>query len=292
MKSINNKIILFVKNYFKESDLIATVILSSICIIFIFNDVNNIIFNNLIYLILFYISPGYILITFIYPKKNDINIIKRFVLFLISSIVIFTLLGISILYFSSLNKYILAMVNYLFILIFSLGVFIKRKNLSLEEKFTIKNDVILLIKNNFEDQNKSENLSFILFFSLILLSIISLIYIYNNQNLDDPFTEFFLAGPDGDISTIPINFKVDEEKFMMIKIINHENKLIKYKLEILYNDTYILQENQINLVDDQSSDITFSFIPNKKGNNQYLIFRLFKEEDKKIGELKLYLNVN
>lgn len=279
------------KDFFEEKDLIINILLSSLCILFILYPINNNIFNHAINSILFYVLPGYTLTSFLFPRKNSISIFRRITLLFMSSILIFTSLGLIITYSGlQITNSTLSIIDYFFILILSFIIFIIRINIPPEEKFTIKSDLISRINNIFKDKSNKEKISFLVFSSLMIISLLILVYITFSPNLEDTFTEFYLLGPDGEISNIPTNFKLDEEKNIIVRIINHENKAINYRL-VITHENKVLQENNVYLLNENKSEINFSFKPTKKGIKQALVFILYRDSTIKIDELKLNIDV-
>lgn len=279
------------KDLMEEEDILIIIILSSLSLLLIYFPIDNGFLNSVIHIILFYVLPGYVLTMFIFPKKESISIIKRVSLFVMTSIVIFTFLGLLLSSLSlSVNNTILATANYLFINTFSYLLFKLRRKISSENKFSIKKDIILRLNYHYDNISKGEKLSSIFLISLMIISVMALFYIANNPGLEEPYTEFYLLGPDGETSNIPINFTLGKGERMLVRIVNHEQSGLNYRLQVLHRNEVML-DYEVYLMKEKMVDINFFYNPKERGVKQMLVFNLYEYPDIKLDELKLYINV-
>lgn len=134
-------------------------------------------------------------------------------------------------------------------------------------------------------------LSVILITSIIASSV-TLIYLVVTPKLGEKFTEFYLLSPNGTGSDYPTDLMVGEEGKVIIGIVNHEYENTTYRLEVNFNGTLIHNEN-VFLIENEKWELSFTFKPSNKGQNQKLEFLLYNIQQKEIyRELHLWINVN
>ena len=134
--------------------------------------------------------------------------------------------------------------------------------------------------------------------SLILVIFIlgalgTLVYVVAVPRDGERFTEFYILGSDGKAIDYPSELKLGEEGKVVAGIVNHENELQIYRVEVTVGGVKSGEVGPIALNDEQSWEGLLSFIPDKVGNHQKVELLLFKnaESDAYLA-LSLWIDVN
>lgn len=219
--------------------------------------------------------PGYSLIAMLFPKKNDLAWIDRFVLSFGLSIAVVPLFGIWLNYtpFGIRLAPILVVLS-TFTISLSLIAWIIRSKLPAEKRFRIPFERLLNV--NLGQNALDKGLSLVLIASIIGSSA-ALVYVVVTPKTGETFTEFYILGPNGTASDYPTDLNVGEEGKVIIGIVNHEYENSTYRLEIIFNGS-LIHEEPISLIENEKWESSFTFHAIKKGDNQKLEFLLYKDQ--------------
>lgn len=124
------------------------------------------------------------------------------------------------------------------------------------------------------------------------------------ESIQEPFTEFYVLGPEGKADNYPTEYILGENGTVIIGIVNHEQKPVNYTMEIKLENTFLpLSPDQeyISLEDNETWEKAIKITPPFEGTNMMLSFSLYKEGEKNIVEgglctpyrdLTLWINVS
>lgn len=113
---------------------------------------------------------------------------------------------------------------------------------------------------------------------MIITCIGAIIYLVTFAQSGDPFTEFYILGPNGKADDYPTDVKVNESASVILGIVNHEHVTINYYIEI-YIDSLVNNEiGPITLKDEEKLEDNISFTPSHAGENQKVEFLLYKDQ--------------
>lgn len=239
--------------------------------------------------------PGYVLISALFPKKNDLDTIERIALSFGLSIVVVPLIGLGLNY-TQFGIRLVPIITTLFIytlLLIIVGIY-RREELNEEEKFKVSihkfyYDIIGEMK---KPKNKIDKiLTGVLIFSIIL-AIGMIFYIIIMPKIGERFTEFYILGPDGKADNYPTNLKFDIPSNITVGIINHEYSTVNYTIQTIL-DKNMLTPEELTLGNSQKWQKNITFVPDKKGADMKLEFLLFKESNftNPYRDLHLWVNV-
>ncbi len=138
--------------------------------------------------------------------------------------------------------------------------------------------------------NIDKTLSVILIIALIAAVAIT-VYIVVFPQPGEKFTEFYILGPNGKAGDYPANLTLGESGNVIIGIVNHEYTNTTYELKVRLNQT-ILKDENITLANNEKKELSFTFKPVTKGNDQKLEFLLFKPPGNSTIYRSLYLYMN
>lgn len=109
-------------------------------------------------------------------------------------------------------------------------------------------------------------------------------YIIATPRPGETFTEFYLLGQQGKATNYPKELKVGDEGRMIVGIINHEQREVSYRVEVVISSKKSYEIGPVVLVDEEKWEAKVGFVPEVAGENQKVEFLLYKD-----GEAELYL---
>lgn len=112
---------------------------------------------------------------------------------------------------------------------------------------------------------------------------------------DDPYTEFYVLGPDGNASDYPTNLSSGETGELIVGITNNENREMNYTVWLVLDDEPVA-ERTVELADGTTWEDEVQFTPAEPGEKQLDIL-LYNGGDADLGsdpyrELQLTINVS
>ena len=110
---------------------------------------------------------------------------------------------------------------------------------------------------------------------LLLVAVGATVYIIVNPSPNERFTELYILGANNQAGDYPSNMSQYETGNVTVGIVNHEDKTTSYNLIATLNGVAISNQNYT-LENNETKNISFSFIPLETGSNQTLIFSLYK----------------
>jgi len=243
--------------------------------------------------------PGYSLLSFLFPRKGDLDGIERMALSFGMSIAISPLIGLLLNY----TPFGIRLIP----LLLSLSSFnIAFSILGIYGRFNTKNPFYPELKLNIEwkEASRADRILTVILMLAIISSIIALIYIIVTPKQGERFTEFYILGPEGKAEGYPRNLRIGEEASVIIGIANHEYRTVNYTVEVwLVNATfenkkirhmYFIDSFNVTLnhsvsVEDWTPqwERFYNFSINRKGEYK-LWFLLFKEKAPPLQKLEDY----
>ncbi len=125
----------------------------------------------------------------------------------------------------------------------------------------------------------------------IFATIGAIIYVANDPNAGEKFTEFYLLGPGGKAENYPQDITLGQSPPVIPGIVNRERQPATYGFDVLAGETKINSQEAINLQNDEKWEGEVLVKPLDRGENQRVEFYLYKNNA--AGPyLKLHLLVN
>ncbi len=292
MKTANSEptlCISMIKNLQNKIDLVLAILIPLLSILFIYiPSLQDTIVRTVLGLSLVFFLSGYSLISMLFPRRNELEWIERFILSFGLSIVIVPLFGLILNYTPyGIRLEPILIVLSIFTIFCSLVAWMRRMKLPIEDKFKFPFEIF---KFNL-GQTVLDNCLSIVLLASIIGSCATLIYGVVTPNNDEQFTEFYILGSDGTASDYPSNLMVGEEGEVIIGLVNHERENVTYRLKVIFNGVLIYEEH-LSLIENEKGESPFIFKATKKGENQRLEFLLYKEQQSEIYRtLHLWVNV-
>lgn len=113
-------------------------------------------------------------------------------------------------------------------------------------------------------------------------------------DLSEPYTEFYILGPNGTADEYPTNLTVNETGDLIVGISNHEKSDVDYTLVLELNDTRTT-ERSVTVENQETWEGSVSFTPSKPGTLKLSIL-LYKGDSTASTEayqsLRLWIHVS
>ena len=175
-------------------------------------------------------TPGYLVVSIIFPGNGEIQWSERIALSLFLSIVFVPILGIS-LNLSPIGIAFYPSISALVLLIVTTGIaaFWRRTRLPVAERLSGGVVSTLRAGKPFSTTDKLTTLGLV---SAILIGSLTLGLVLKPVATSQPFTEFFLLGPDGIASNYPSQLNVSQAGRVFVGIANHEAQTTRYLVRV------------------------------------------------------------
>jgi uncharacterized membrane protein len=284
--------------FFKQElpvDLVLVVVwlvVSIMVINFPFLNVNPVRIVLAIPIVLF--IPGYCLITALFPKNNDIDILERVALSIGLSIVILPMIGFGLNFTPGgirLNQIVFSLTLFTGVMI--LVAYYRRARLQSEARFRIPfNKIAVTIRKEIfpEDINKVNRFFSIVLSLAIIIAIITIVYLITVPREGDRSSEFYLLGEHKMAAGFPELIIPEQDYPIYIGVVNHEYRTMTYTIEIWnihaevdnVTNTSAITTMDFNehltliLTHNETKVIPYHLLVNQTGYNQ-IVFLLFNE---------------
>lgn len=221
--------------------------------------------------------PGYSLLSALFPKKGQLELLERFVISAGFSLVIVSLITFTI-NFTPWGLHLLPLFWAFssFILGSSLISYYRRSHLPEAERFEIKMPLKIPIWAGTNHWSKA--LSIVLIAS-ILIAVGSIGFVLAKPKPGEKFTELYLLGAQGKAADYPQTITMGETTAVTVGIVNREQKAIPYLLEVVIGGTLTFTINHILLDNAQKWEDAVPLSPVKSGKQQKVEINLYRPGD-------------
>jgi len=237
-------------------------------------------------------SPGYALITALFPKRDDLDGVERLALSFVMSIAVVALIGLIINYTPwGIRLYPVLASLAIFIVVTSAIAWYRWWRLASGERFTVSFNLSLPA---WLGQTTLEKTLCVILVIVILGAICTLAYTIVKPKTGERFTEFYILGVEGKVIDYPTELRVGEEGKVMVGIINREHETVTYRVEVRINGVKNNEWGPLVLDHDEKREEVISFHPRMVGDEQKVDFLLYKNEQSEpyLTPLRLWVNVN
>jgi len=107
------------------------------------------------------------------------------------------------------------------------------------------------------------------------------------ESIQEPFTEFYILGPEGTAENYPTEYVLGESGTLIVGIINHEQKSANYTMEVRLKDTSLplpAEWENIVLENNETLERAINITPPFEGTDMGLEFLLYNEDKKNMLE--------
>lgn len=116
-------------------------------------------------------------------------------------------------------------------------------------------------------------------------------YFIMTPKLKDNFTEFYTLGPSDKATDYPRDISRGEEVRVIIGIVNHEQQVVSYRIEVRIDGVKNNGVGAVVLANEQKWQEILSFTPDKAGDNQKVEFLLYRLDQNEVYR-QLHLRIN
>lgn len=239
-------------------------------------------------LILFF--PGYMLISALFPKRSDLDLIERLTLSFALSIALVPLMGF-ILNFTrwGIRLYPILILLTAFMIVMSMVAWIRRARILPSKRFNI------ILNINFPSWAEQSKLSKALTIALvcsIIMAMGSLIYVISTPKRGEKFTEFYILAKKGTAEGYPQKLLVGETGHLILGIQNHEYRQTTYTAKMLIGEEDVRWIGPIILKNKEKWEKEISFTPTQPGKKIRVEFLLHKDgHNEPYRSLHLWIDV-
>lgn len=226
--------------------------------------------------------PGYGLFAALFPGKSDIGHTERAVLSAGMSIMTAALTGLA-LYFSPLGFTPDKLVTCLAVLTVAFVVlaYRRRRDLAPEDRFGLDaGEAYRNITAFFTGEDRLNKALIVVLGLAILASISAISYVIIVPVHGEPFTEFYLLGPDGKAGDYPLKFHPGDTGSLIVGIVSHEYRDVTYDLVVTLDDgvnTSRLYEERMTLASGEIWEKSIEIKPDLIGTHEKLAFLLYAD---------------
>ncbi len=105
-------------------------------------------------------------------------------------------------------------------------------------------------------------------------------------------TEFYVLGTGGEATSYPREGSVGEEMALLLRIVNHESRTVRYRIMIEAEGEKLAGKDKIELGDERTWEEEVRFTPKTEGQRQAIDLLLFKDTESDVyRSLRLWIDV-
>lgn len=243
--------------------------------------------------------PGYALLAVLFPTKTGLEGIERAALSIGMSVAIVPLIGLVLNNTSFGIREVPLLVSLSVLIILACAAaYVRRMQLPEDKTFRIsfRASVSSLLAGVLGKTESSTEKTLRTFLAISVLALVgTVVYVAIVPHEQEPFTEFYILGPDGAATNYTTEYVQGESGTVIVGIANHEHRAVNYTMDVrLENRSLQLPENlkQIKLDDNTTLEEPLEITPSFEGENMELEFLLFNETEKRVPYRDLHLWIN
>lgn len=246
-------------------------------------------------LVIMLFLPGYVIVSALFPKAEDLDTVERVALSFGLSIAVVPLVGL-VLNYTPWGIRLEPILGSLYFLIVSVSIiaWYRRSQVSLEDRFYI---TILIELPKGEDYTAFDKILTIILVISIVIAVCTLIYVITGSREGEGFTEFYILDENGTTENYPNNLEIGENSTGIVGVICHEHERTRYTIEIwLYNltgerENITLKQYDLNLKHDQCNETSFNFNVTNNGFYKLQFLLYINDKTEPYRDLHIWVNV-
>lgn len=229
-------------------------------------------------------SPGYAIISVLFPSKNSLDSLEIVLLSFGTSIAIVALFGLLLSYTTwgmGLTSILICLV--VFISVCSIFALIRQQRVRESEKSSY-------IPLKFPAWSKISLVNKILGIIMVitvLSFIVAIGFTLDKAKINEKFTEFYFLDTNGNTDDLRKVINLGDTYSLTLGIVNHEQSTTSYQLEVLFNNEQVSTIGPLVLYSGEKLEKLLSYTPQTIGDNQRLDFLLRKN-----GQVGVYLELH
>ncbi|MFQ5872305.1 MAG: DUF1616 domain-containing protein [Dehalococcoidia bacterium] len=241
-------------------------------------------------LVLFF--PGYVLISALYPRREQLEGVNRIALGLGLSLALVPLLGL-ILNFTpwGIRLTPIVLTLSLWTLVLAAVAWLQRRRVMPQERFEIRwAPVAAWIRKPRRPVDLIVGLSL----TLAVLAVIGAVaWRIQLPTPGESFTEFYVSGAQGMLQDYPTTLQVGEAQDYNVGIVNQERETVTYTIRAVLGDTQVGSIASLTLNDRDGWEGKISVTPTTAGDQQKLELRLYRDAGSEVyRSVHLFVDVS
>ncbi|MDD4322994.1 MAG: DUF1616 domain-containing protein [Dehalococcoidales bacterium] len=240
-------------------------------------------------LIFLLFSPGYSLISALFPGKSSITAFERLALSFGLSFALVSLSGLILNYTPFGIKLYPVLITQLTLIALLLSIaWLRRSRLAVDERFqlNIKQKAAEASGSWKGETRLGKALNVFLVISIIA-AVSTLIYTAANPKPGEKFSEFYILGAQGIADDYPEEIILGETGWVTVGIVNREYTTAAYNVDVLIQGQKTAILGPIELKHEEKHESRVTFTPQNAGENQKVEFILYKD-----GSSEVYLDLH
>jgi len=235
--------------------------------------------------------PGYTLIAALFPAREDLDGVERVALSFGLSIAVVPLLGLALNYTPwGIRLYPILLTLLAFTGVMSALAIYRRKIIDPEKRFIIS---ITVHTTKWGELTRVDKILTVALVGAIIFAVGSLYYVATTPKVGEKFTEFYILGPGGKAEGYPREMKVNEEKEVIVGIVNHEYRPVSYTAEVRMDGQVKKRLGPCELNHEEKWEGSVGFSALQPHENLKVEFLLFKDgESEPYRSLHLWVNIH
>lgn len=234
--------------------------------------------------------PGYALLAALFPRKDGMQRVERFVLSFVLSIALVILLVLAINFTPwgvRLEPILAVLVIFIFVASY-VGLF-RRRHLPESERFELR---LGLSVPRWDAAGRPSKVASVVLFVSVAGAIAALVWAVSTPSVEEPFTDFYVLGSEGMLMDYPREVTLGTQTEVTLGIVNHEREDATYGVDVLFDERKALEIGPVSLSDGEEWRDIVALIPTEAGEDQKVEFLLYKgEETEPYLALHLWLDV-
>ena len=221
--------------------------------------------------------PGYTLMSALFPSKRNLDYVERIALSIGLSLAVVPLIGLVLNYTPfGIRLYPILLSLFLFSLSMSILSAYRRRKLPAEERFA---PLLSFKMPRFEWRlmSRVDKILSVGLIASILVVGVTIAYVATTPKVGERFTEFYVLGPEGKAENYPTNLTLGESGTVILGVVNHEYEDVTYRILVRLDNETIATIDGIRLAHGEKWEQSFTFTPQKTGENMKLEFLLYRE---------------
>lgn len=237
--------------------------------------------------------PGYVLMSALFPKKDDIDGVIRLALSFGLSIVIILLMGLLLNFTFGIRLVPILVSLYAYTMVLVFFGENRREKLPEDSKLSITLCIITydVIFQKLKSKNRVDFILTMIIMFMILLTTSVIYYTVTTPKVGERYTEFYILNSSGDTNNYPTNISINSSTTLMIGVVNHEYLPVNYTVKVILNKKLLTSE-ELSLGDSKTWEKNVTFSTKEEYPDMEFEFLLYKENNFKIPYRTLHLWTN
>lgn len=231
--------------------------------------------------------PGFSIQAALFPKQGQLDTLERLVLSGMLSIAFLPIVAYFIEYSIGVGTRQILFAE-LTLIFFTLMISIyTQRRISYDERFVI---TLGLDTRWIWSQGRLEKRVFSVFVVIVFLGIFATITILVGPSARDEITEFYVLSDEGFPDTFPQTVPVGSDLKYTLGIVNQENAVLVYSLEVVVDDASVYEVSDIRLRPNESVELDVSFAISEVSDLTPIYFYLYRSDMlEPYRELRVYV---